>query len=50
MSTGGHCSSEEAFALKLVPNKLVSEVEKEVLIRAAGHPFQVQLRLHFQTT
>jgi len=48
-STGGHSSSEELFALKLVPNKLVCEVEKEILVRAVGHPFLVQLRAYFRT-
>jgi serine/threonine protein kinase len=48
-STGGHSSSEEVFALKLVPNKLVSKVEKEFLVRAVGHPFLVQLLTYFQT-
>ena len=48
-STGGQSSSEEVFALKLVPNKLVSQVEKEVLVRAVGHPFLVQMLAYFQT-
>ena len=48
-STGGHSSSEELFALKFVPNKLVSKIEKEVFIRAVGHPFLVQLLSYFQT-
>ena len=48
-STVGHSSSEEVFALKFVPNKLVSEVEKEVFLRAVGHPFLVQLLTYFQT-
>jgi len=37
------------FALKIVPKELVYEVEKEVLIRAVGHPFLVQLHAYFQT-
>jgi serine/threonine protein kinase len=48
-SKGGHSSSEEAFALKLVPNKLECKVEKEILVRAVGHPFLVQLRAYFRT-
>jgi serine/threonine protein kinase len=36
------------FVLTLVPNKLVSEVEKGVIIRAVGHPFLVQLFTYFQ--
>jgi serine/threonine protein kinase len=48
-STGGHSSSEEVFALKFVPNKRVSGFEKEVLIRAVGHPFLVQLLANFRT-
>jgi serine/threonine protein kinase len=48
-STGGHSSSEEVFVLKLVPTKHMSVVEKEVLIRAVGHPFLVQLLAHIQT-
>jgi len=47
-STGGHCSSEEVFALKIVPNELVCEVEKQVLVRVVGHPFLVQLHTYFQ--
>ena len=45
-STGGR---EEVLALKFVPNKLVSDVEKDVLFRAVGHPFLVQLLAYFQT-
>ena len=41
--------SEEVFALKIVPNKHVSEVKKEVLFQEAGHPFLVQLFTYFQT-
>jgi len=48
-STGGHNSSEEAVALKIVPKNLVSEVEREVLVRAVGHPFIVQLHAYFET-
>jgi hypothetical protein len=48
-STGDHRSSEEEFALKFVPNERVCEVEKEVFIRAVGHPFLVQLLAYFQT-
>jgi serine/threonine protein kinase len=47
-STVGHCSSEEVLAVKFVSNKLVSEVEKEVLLRAVGHPLLVQLLTYFQ--
>jgi serine/threonine protein kinase len=47
-STGGHSSSEEVFAIKRVPNEDVSDVEKEVLFRAAGHPFLVQMFSYFQ--
>jgi serine/threonine protein kinase len=47
-STCGHSSSEEVFAIKRVPNKFVSAVEKEVLLRAVGHPFLVQLVSYFQ--
>jgi len=43
------CSSEEVFTLKLVPNKLVSKVENEFLVRAVGHPFLGQLLTYFQT-
>ena len=48
-STGRHRYSEELFALKFVPIKRVSKVETEVLIRAVGHPFLVQLFTYFQT-
>ena len=37
------------FALKIVPKELVYEVEKEVLVRAVGHPFLVQLHAYFET-
>ena len=47
-STRGHSSSKEVFALKIVPKQLVYEVEKEVLVRAVGHPFLVQLHAYFQ--
>ena len=46
--TGDHSSSEEVVALKVVPNAKVSKVEKEVLFRASGHPFLVQLLTYFQ--
>jgi len=46
---GGLSSSDEVFAIKLVPNKMVCEVEKEVLFRAVGHPFLVQLHAYFRT-
>jgi serine/threonine protein kinase len=48
-STGGHSSSEEVVAIKFVPNNKVSAIEKEVLFRAVGHPFLVQLLTYFQT-
>ena len=48
-STGGHSSSEKVFALKSVPHVRAFKVEKEVFIRAAGHPFLVQLLAYFQT-
>jgi serine/threonine protein kinase len=48
-STGSHNSSEEVFALKFIPNKHVSGVEKEVFLRAVGHPFLVQLHAYFRT-
>jgi hypothetical protein len=48
-STGGRSPSKEFFALKIVPHPCVSEVEKEVLIQAFGHPFLVQLLSYFQT-
>ena len=48
-SAGGHSFSEEVCALKLVPNELVSVVEREVLVRAVGHPFLVQLLAYFET-
>ena len=35
--------------MKIVPKGHVSVVEKEVLIRAVGHPFLVQLLSYFQT-
>jgi hypothetical protein len=47
-STGGHSSSEEMFALKTVPNKIVYGPEKEVLDRVVGHPLLVQLVECFQ--
>jgi len=37
------------FALKFVTNKLVSNIEKKVLVHAVGHPFLVQLLTYFQT-
>ena len=48
-STGDHNSSEEVVALKIVPNKKHFKVEKEVLFRAVGHPFLVQLLKYFHT-
>jgi len=48
-STGDHSWSEEVVALKKVDNKKVFKVEKEVLFRAVGHPFLVQLLTYFQT-
>jgi serine/threonine protein kinase len=48
-STGGHCSSEEMFVLKFVRNDRVSKIEKEVLLRAVGHPFLVQFLEYFHT-
>ena len=48
-STGGHCSSEEMFVLKFVNKERVSRTEKEVLLRAVGHPFLAQLLAYFQT-
>jgi serine/threonine protein kinase len=48
-STSGNSPSEEVFAIKRVRNKFVSAVEKEVLFRAVGHPFLVQLVSYFQT-
>jgi serine/threonine protein kinase len=47
--TGGHGSSEEVSALKLVLTRFVSEVEKEVLVRGVGHPFLVQLLAYYKT-
>ena len=47
-STGGRGSRKEFFAVKVVPHPCVFEVEKEILIRAAGHPFLVQLLSYFQ--
>ena len=47
--TGDHSSSEEVVALKMVPNKKHFKVEKQVLCRAAGHPFLVQLFTYFET-
>ena len=47
--TGDPSLSEEVFALKFVPNDRVSKIEKEVLLRAVGHPFLVQLLAYFQT-
>jgi sporulation protein YlmC with PRC-barrel domain len=47
-SIGGQSSSKEMFALKFVPYQHVSKIEKEVLIRAVGHPFLVQLLAYFQ--
>ena len=48
-STGDHSCSEEMVALKIVPNQKVYKFEKEVLFRAVGHPFLVQLLTYFQT-
>ena len=48
-STGVHSSNKEVLALKFVQNKRVKEVEKEVFLRAVGHPFLVQLHTCFQT-
>jgi len=48
-AAGGHSSNEEVFALKFVHKKHVSELEKEVLVRAVGHPFLVQLIAYFWT-
>jgi len=48
-STGGSTCSEELLALKFVPNKDVFEDEKEVLFRAVGLPFLVQLLAYVQT-
>ena len=48
-STGDHSYSGEVFALKFVSIELVSNVETEVLIRALGHPFLVQLVTYFET-
>jgi len=48
-STDGSSCSKELLALKFVPNKLVYKVEREVLFRAVGHPFLVQLLAYFQT-
>jgi serine/threonine protein kinase len=45
----GHTSSEELFAIKRVRNESVSAVEKEVLLRAVGHPFLAQMFSYFQT-
>jgi len=42
-------SREDLFAVKMVPHKFVSEVEREVFVRAVGHPFLVQLFLDFKT-
>jgi serine/threonine protein kinase len=47
--TDGQRTKENLFALKVVPNKFVSAVEREVFIEAAGHPFLVQLITVFQT-
>lgn len=47
-SKGSHNSSREFFAMKIVPKERVSIVEKEVLIRAVGHPFQVQLLSYYR--
>jgi len=49
-SAVGHSLSKEVFALKVVSNPCVSEVENEVLISAIGQPFLVQLLSYFQTT
>jgi serine/threonine protein kinase len=48
-STGDHSSCEKMVALKKVPNRRVSKVEKEVFFRAVGNPFLVQLLTYFQT-
>ena len=45
---GGHSCSEEVFAVKIVPKKHVSDVEKEVFLRTIGHPFLVQLLAYFE--
>jgi len=42
-STGSHSSSKEFFAVKVVPHPCISEVEKEVLIRAVDLLVLVQL-------
>jgi len=48
-SAVGESSSEELFALKFVQNTRVNKIEKEVLFRAVGHPFMVQLHAYFRT-
>jgi serine/threonine protein kinase len=47
-STCELCCSEDMFAIKSVLNEHVSEVEKEVFLRAVGHPFLLQLFSYFQ--
>jgi serine/threonine protein kinase len=48
-STVGQSSSEELFALKFVRYTHMNKIEKEVLFRAVGHPFLVQLHAYFRT-
>jgi len=48
-SAVGESSSEEFFALKFVKHTRVKKIEKEVLFRAVGHPFIVQLHAYFRT-
>jgi len=48
-STGGRSSNKDRVALKVVPRSRVFAVEKEVLMRAVGHPFIVQLLSYFET-
>jgi hypothetical protein len=48
-SMGSVSSSEELFAVKVVPHACASKVEREVLIEAAGHPFLTQMFAYFQT-
>jgi serine/threonine protein kinase len=48
-STDGSNLNKDVVALKVVPKSRVSVVEKEVLIRAVGHPFLVQLLSYFET-
>jgi len=45
----GQSSSEELFALKFVQHTQVNRIEKEVLFRAVGHPFLIQLHAYFRT-